>query len=75
MSAGRLKDGRQRSPFSMVVMLLLAILWTLPTAGLFISSFRNPQLITQTGWWTAALPSSSSSTTSRWCRAPTTSST
>ena len=34
----------------------ICFLWTLPTAGLFISSFRNPQLITQTGWWTALFP-------------------
>ena len=32
---------------------VICVLWTLPTLGLFVSSFRNPQLITQTGWWTA----------------------
>ena len=36
-----------------VSVVVICVLWTLPTAGLFISSFRNPQLITQTGWWTA----------------------
>ena len=33
----------------------ICFLWTLPTAGLFVSSFRNPQLITQTGWWDGLL--------------------
>ena len=31
--------------------LVICFLWTLPTAGLFVTSFRNPQLITKTGWW------------------------
>ena len=35
--------------------IVICFLWTLPTAGLFVSSFRNPQLITQTGWWTALI--------------------
>jgi alpha-glucoside transport system permease protein len=38
-----------------VSVLVICFLWTIPTAGLFISSFRNPQLITQTGWWTALI--------------------
>ena len=51
--AGRLKDGRQRSPFSMVVMLLLAILWSLPTVGLLITSFRTRDAAATSGWWEA----------------------
>ena len=35
--------------------LLICFLWTLPTAGLFVTSFRNPQLITKTGWWDGLL--------------------
>ena len=30
-------------------------LWTLPTVGLLVTSFRNPVLITQTGWWDGLL--------------------
>ena len=33
--------------------IFICLLWTLPTAGLLITSFRNPQLITKTGWWEA----------------------
>lgn len=53
MNAGRLKDGRQRSPFSMVTMLLLAILWTLPTLGLLVTSFRSRDDALNSGWWSA----------------------
>jgi alpha-glucoside transport system permease protein len=31
----------------------LMLLWLLPTIGLLVTSFRPPQLINQTGWWTA----------------------
>jgi alpha-glucoside transport system permease protein len=31
--------------------LVICFLWTLPTAGLLVTSFRNPLLITKTGWW------------------------
>ncbi|MFK5584808.1 MULTISPECIES: carbohydrate ABC transporter permease [unclassified Serinicoccus] len=55
MNAGRLKDGRQRSPFSMVVMLGLAVLWTLPTVGLLVTSFRSRDDALGSGWWSAIL--------------------
>ena len=35
--------------------LIICFLWTLPTAGLLVSSVRNPQLITKTGWWDGLL--------------------
>jgi len=38
-----------------ISVLVICVLWTVPTLGLFISSFRNPQLITQTGWWEALI--------------------
>ncbi len=34
------------------VILFLCFLWTLPTAGLLISSFRQRSAITSSGWWT-----------------------
>jgi alpha-glucoside transport system permease protein len=34
---------------------VIAALWSLPTAGLLISSFRSPDDIAGSGWWTAVL--------------------
>ncbi len=33
-------------------LLLLVIIWTIPTLGLLVSSFRPPQDVRTTGWWT-----------------------
>ncbi|MEP7379774.1 MAG: carbohydrate ABC transporter permease [Chloroflexota bacterium] len=35
--------------------ILICVLWSLPTMGLLVSSLRRPEDITQTGWWTALL--------------------
>ena len=35
-----------------IASLIIAVLWTIPTFGLFISSFRPAELIRTTGWWT-----------------------
>ncbi|MGB3400279.1 MAG: carbohydrate ABC transporter permease, partial [Candidatus Deferrimicrobiaceae bacterium] len=35
-----------------VVVILIAFVWTLPTVGLLISSFRPSNDITTSGWWT-----------------------
>jgi alpha-glucoside transport system permease protein len=34
----------------------IAVLWMLPTVGLLVSSFRPPDLVSTTGWWTALQP-------------------
>ncbi len=34
------------------VLVLLCVLWTIPTLGLLISSFRTREAISQSGWWT-----------------------
>lgn len=40
-----------RSPLHFVL-ILLALVWMLPTVGLLITSFRPPQDVGSTGWWT-----------------------
>ena len=53
MSAKRMKDGRYRSPFSMVVMFVLAVLWFLPTLGRLITSLQTRDSALRGGWWEA----------------------
>jgi alpha-glucoside transport system permease protein len=43
---------RLTSRTATVVSLVIAVLWTLPTFGLFISSFRPEAEIKANGWWT-----------------------
>lgn len=45
---------RQKLISSLVVngtLLLLVIIWTIPTLGIFVSSFRNRDDIARSGWW------------------------
>lgn len=53
--AASLATRLQRGPLHAVV-ILVALLWLLPTMGLLVSSFRPPHLVGQTGWWTAFQP-------------------
>ncbi|HEX6246260.1 MAG TPA: hypothetical protein VFZ64_00195, partial [Nocardioidaceae bacterium] len=46
---------KKRSWFAVVMMVFLAALWTIPTLGLLISSFRPRIEIERSGWWTAVL--------------------
>ncbi len=43
---------RLTSRTATVVSLVIAVMWTIPTFGLFVSSFRPAELIQSTGWWT-----------------------
>ncbi|HSJ83638.1 MAG TPA: carbohydrate ABC transporter permease [Acidimicrobiia bacterium] len=45
----------KRTPSKLPVYLgvgLIALIWTVPSLGLFINSFRTPQAIRASGWWT-----------------------
>ncbi len=35
-----------------VLLIVLAVVWILPTVGLLITSFRPPEVVGDTGWWT-----------------------
>jgi len=50
----RLQDAKTKlsSPWASGVAIILAILWTIPTFGLFVTSFRPPADISTSGWWT-----------------------
>jgi alpha-glucoside transport system permease protein len=50
-SAGRTKRKLSR-PWASVASIIIAVLWTIPTLGLFISSFRPRDQIQSSGWWT-----------------------
>ncbi|MFE0458339.1 carbohydrate ABC transporter permease [Kitasatospora sp. NPDC058965] len=40
------------SPLGSMLVLLLTVLWTIPTLGLLITSLRPKQDVTDSGWWT-----------------------
>ena len=40
------------SRFATIVVWIVTVLWTVPTLGLFVSSFRSGEDIYQSGWWT-----------------------
>jgi alpha-glucoside transport system permease protein len=48
-------DGRPRSPFAIVMIILLCILWTIPSLGLLVTSFRTRTDAAESGWWSALL--------------------
>ena len=41
------------SPWASAFAIFMAIAWTTPTLGLFITSFRKQEDIQTSGWWTA----------------------
>ena len=47
-------DSKRRlsSPAATIAALIIAVIWTIPTLGLFVTSFRQPADINTSGWWT-----------------------
>jgi len=50
----RSSEARKRltSPWASLAALVIAVLWTIPTFGMFLSSFRPERQVQRTGWWT-----------------------
>jgi alpha-glucoside transport system permease protein len=40
------------SPVASFLIILLSVLWTIPTFGLLVTSFRPERQVASTGWWT-----------------------
>lgn len=47
----RIAANRLRSPWASFAAIIIAFLWTTPTVGLLITSFRPVGEINETGWW------------------------
>ncbi|MEU8239644.1 carbohydrate ABC transporter permease [Actinoplanes missouriensis] len=52
VSASEKAKKKLTSPWASLVALVIAVLWTLPTFGLLVSSFRPERAIKTSGWWT-----------------------
>jgi alpha-glucoside transport system permease protein len=52
--ARALNDSRKRlsSKGATIAAIVIAVIWTIPTFGLFVTSFRQPADINTSGWWT-----------------------
>jgi alpha-glucoside transport system permease protein len=44
--------GRRGGWFVRITILVVIVLWLIPTMGVLITSFRNEELVNDTGWWT-----------------------
>jgi alpha-glucoside transport system permease protein len=51
-TASSIAKKKLSSPWASLVAIVIAVLWTLPTFGLLVSSFRPERAIKRTGWWT-----------------------
>ncbi len=48
----RIARALRRGPLHLVI-LIICLVWLIPTLGLLVSSFRPANLVSTTGWWTA----------------------
>ncbi|MFI7601893.1 carbohydrate ABC transporter permease [Actinoplanes sp. NPDC049681] len=52
LSAAAVAKRKLSSPWASLAAIVIAVLWTVPTFGLLVSSFRPERAIKTTGWWT-----------------------
>lgn len=52
LSSAAVAKRKLSSPWASLAAIVIAVLWTLPTFGLLVSSFRPERAIKTTGWWT-----------------------
>lgn len=52
VNAAELAKKKLSSPWASIAVIIIAVLWTIPTFGLLVSSFRPERQIKTTGWWT-----------------------
>jgi alpha-glucoside transport system permease protein len=51
-TAAEVAHTKLTSPWASLAAIIIATLWTIPTIGLFISSFRPEEDVKTSGWWT-----------------------
>ena len=50
-----MKQNLTSSIISQLILLVFVIIWIIPTFGLFVSSFRDKDLLATSGWWTSLI--------------------
>tara|TARA_Y100000590_G_scaffold409756_1_gene502205 strand:+ start:1260 stop:2399 length:1140 start_codon:yes stop_codon:yes gene_type:complete len=50
-----MKKNNFSSIIAQLILLIFVIVWIIPTFGLFISSFRDKDLLATSGWWTSLI--------------------
>jgi len=47
------KEEKEKKTFSVtIILLVICLIWSLPTIGLLVTSFRDRDVVSLTGWWT-----------------------
>ena len=50
-----MKKKKFSSVISQLILLIFVIVWIIPTFGLFVTSFRDKDLLAISGWWTSLI--------------------